>query len=552
MGTRSRLALLAICFAIGGCAAGERRPQPLAEPGDSSREATSAAAAPASPPSSTDPQSASVNDKRGGSSALQAQREQELAITDVPRCARKIGTLAIVDGDDPRGWTSYSLGPPQKLLKLLVQRSGCFDLVDRGSGLSAAERERAIGGNLGLQRGSNVGRGQIKAADYVLVAELQRSVGAEGNNAAGGLIGGLVGGRFGGLAGGVRTKKVEANTVLSITNVRTTETVATTEGYAAKRDLNFAGGGALGGLGAVGGGYDNTEVGRVATLSFIQAYAKLVTELGAVAPSGQPTMGGAIRSYIAERSIALRATASTAARVIRTLPGGAAVYRTGRAAGPWWEVADERDNVGWVLNTGLVASTNDFRVAGPEEQLLPWPPPRPSAMADVTAKFRKGAALGSYDHQLRAMLNRRGYANLRYFSVPNGFGITTNVERLDDLGRPHRNRWNRKPPPPGGILDYVRQLIQGDTGRFRVLVFIVSDQEPRPASYRAKQLDLDRWQESGQLALSGQTARRSSPSLRVWMLAYEFVSSKSKSGDLVADNEGAFPVDVHTSFLGLR
>ena len=51
---------------------------------------------------------------------------------------------------------------------MLVARSGCFNLVDRGSGLNAAEKERAIGGNLGLQRGSNVGQGQVKAADYVL------------------------------------------------------------------------------------------------------------------------------------------------------------------------------------------------------------------------------------------------------------------------------------------------------------------------------------------------------------------------------------------------
>ncbi|MDB5720884.1 MAG: hypothetical protein JWP15_1502, partial [Alphaproteobacteria bacterium] len=36
-------------------------------------------------------------------------------------------------------------------------------------------------------------------------------------------IGGLVGGRFGALAGGIRTKKLAANTVRSVTNVRTTE-----------------------------------------------------------------------------------------------------------------------------------------------------------------------------------------------------------------------------------------------------------------------------------------------------------------------------------------
>ena len=94
-------------------------------------------------------------------------------MNDVPHCLRKLGTVSVMDGDDPSGWTQFQLAGPQKLLKVLVQRSGCFNLVDRGSGLSAAQRERDIGGGMGMQRGSNVGQGQIKAADYVLVAEVQ-------------------------------------------------------------------------------------------------------------------------------------------------------------------------------------------------------------------------------------------------------------------------------------------------------------------------------------------------------------------------------------------
>ena len=42
--------------------------------------------------------------------------------------------------------------------------------------------------------------------------------------------------------------------------------------------------------------------------------------------------------------------------MIRTLPAGAIVYPTGNKNGLWWEVADENDNVGWVLNTRLAPS----------------------------------------------------------------------------------------------------------------------------------------------------------------------------------------------------
>jgi hypothetical protein len=290
-----------------------------------------------------------------------AQKLQAATMNDVPHCVRKLGTVSVMDGDDPRGWTQFQLAGPQKLLKVLVQRSGCFNLVDRGSGLSAAQRERDIGGNLGLQRRSNVGQGQIKAADYVLIAEVQAADRDSGGSAAGAGIGGLIGGRFGALAGGFRSKKMEANTVLSLTNVRTTETIAVQDGYAAKNSVSFGGGGGLGffggAAGLVGGGYDSTDIGRIVTLAFIQAYAKMVTDLGLVTAGAAGTAEAApARTFTAMGSVAMRASGAAGAKVIRTLPPGAIVYPTGAKNGLWWQVADENDNVGWVLNTKLAPS----------------------------------------------------------------------------------------------------------------------------------------------------------------------------------------------------
>ncbi|MBM6577589.1 hypothetical protein KCP91_14495 [Microvirga sp. SRT01] len=289
--------------------------------------------------------------------ASKGQQMQVQAVNDVPRCTRKLGTVSIADGDDPSAWTQNSLAPPQKLLRVLVQRSGCFNIVDRGTGLNAASRERAIGGGLGLQRGANVGQGQIKAADYVLVAEIAgANSNVSGSGVAGG-IGGLVGGRIGGLLGGLKSKKMEANTQLSLTNVRTTETIAVEDGYAAKNNLAFGAGGFLAIGGAVGGGYDNTDIGRIVTLSFIQAYTKMVNTLGLVTPGDAGTAQAApTKTFTAQGPVAMRASGVASARVIRTLPVGSIVYPTGQKAGLWWEVADENDNVGWVLNTKLAPS----------------------------------------------------------------------------------------------------------------------------------------------------------------------------------------------------
>jgi len=290
-----------------------------------------------------------------------AQKQQEAAENDVPHCVRKLGTVSVADGDDPSGWTQFSLAPPSKLLKVLIQRSGCFNLVDRGAGLHAAETERNIGGGLGLQRGSNVGIGQIKAADYVLVAEVQGANSNASGSAVGGLVGGLVGGRFGALAGGIGSRKMEANTVLSLTNVRTTETVQTEEGYAVKNSLSFGAGGGAGffggGIGAVGGGYDNTDIGKIVTMAFIQAYSKMVTDLGLLQPGSTGTAEASpTKTFTAMGPVAMHKTAAAGGAVIRTLPPGAMVYPTGNKNGLWWEVADENDNVGWVLNTRLAPS----------------------------------------------------------------------------------------------------------------------------------------------------------------------------------------------------
>ena len=290
------------------------------------------------------------------------QQLQQATMNDVPHCLRKLGTVSVMDGDDPRGWTQFQLTGPQKLIKVLVQRSGCFNLVDRGSGLSAAQRERDIGNGLGLQRRSNVGQGQIKAADYVLVAEVQAADRDSGGSAVGAAAGGLIGHGFGAVLGGISSRKMEANTVLSLTNVRTTETVAVQDGYAAKNSISFGGGGGggfwgSGGAALVGGGYDSTDIGRIVTLAFIQAYGKMVTDLGLLSAGSAGTAeASAGKTFTAQAPVAMRVRAAAGAKVIRTLPPGAIVYPTGAKNGLWWEVADENDNVGWVLNTKLAPS----------------------------------------------------------------------------------------------------------------------------------------------------------------------------------------------------
>ena len=135
-----------------------------------------------------------------------ARAEEEKTRPEIPRCERPLGAITIVDGDR-RGWTVYDLQSPQKLLKLYVQQSGCFVLVDRGAGFDAAQRERDLEKQGDLQRRSNIGGGQVRAADYILVAEVVAADRDTGGSAVGGIIGGIIGGPIGGaIGGGLRTR----------------------------------------------------------------------------------------------------------------------------------------------------------------------------------------------------------------------------------------------------------------------------------------------------------------------------------------------------------
>ncbi len=214
------------------------------------------------------------------------RKAQASGTQDIPHCTRSLGTVAIVE-PDTQWWREYNLGSPEAILKVFIAQSGCFTMVNRGRAMQNRNMERAMADNGELQGGSNLGRGQVKAADYFLQPDIVSGNNHSGGNNVGAALGGLMGRHFGGIgavAGGINVNKKEANVTLSLVNARTTEDQALTEGYYRKSDLSFgagAGGGWWGGFAAAGGGgYQDTAIGQVIVLAYLDAYTKLVTQLG--------------------------------------------------------------------------------------------------------------------------------------------------------------------------------------------------------------------------------------------------------------------------------
>jgi len=200
------------------------------------------------------------------------------------RCDSPLGTVSLIENVDA-GWYTvltgeYKLPPTANLLRLLVQQSNCFVVVERGAaGMNAMTRERALMQSGEMRGGSNFGRGQMVASDYGLSPEIVFS-----NNDAGGLggaIGGLVGGGRGraiaSLGASLQTK--EAAALLTLIDNRSGVQVAASEGSASKTD--FAGFGELSGLRGAGGigGYTRTPQGKLIAAAFMDAFNQMVRSL---------------------------------------------------------------------------------------------------------------------------------------------------------------------------------------------------------------------------------------------------------------------------------
>lgn len=203
----------------------------------------------------------------------------EGANSQLERCAESLGTLTVVE-DSGSNWyrtlRDSKLGSTTPVLKLLVQQSNCFVVVERGRALDNAQQERALQQSGELREGSNFGKGQMVSADYTMSPSVTFSNNDAGRvgGAVGGLLPGSLGAAVGFVAGNAKFK--EASTVLTLVDNRSTVQLAAAEGSARNVDFGAFGGAFMSGLAGVGGGYANTAEGKVIVAAFTDAYNNLV------------------------------------------------------------------------------------------------------------------------------------------------------------------------------------------------------------------------------------------------------------------------------------
>ena len=206
-----------------------------------------------------------------GGTAAQGQN------TSLEKCTDTLGTMALQEDINAPWYTQlrqYNLGSTVPVLRLMIQQSNCFVIVERGAGLQAMERERNLMRGDEGRAGSNMGGGQMVAADYLMRPSIQFS-GKTGGG--GGGLGGLLPGALGAVAGNVGVN--EASTTLLMVDIRSGVQISAAEGSGKNYDFGLFGSAFTGGLAGAGGGYSNTPRGKVVVAAFADSYNQMVKAL---------------------------------------------------------------------------------------------------------------------------------------------------------------------------------------------------------------------------------------------------------------------------------
>lgn len=192
-------------------------------------------------------------------------------------CEAPLGTVGLFEDRSLPWWSIYSnrypqLGSTIPVLRLMVQQSNCFVVVERGAAMKATQVERELAASGELRSNSNVTKGQMVAADYSLSPSIQFAGKTGGAGAA--LAGALLGGAGKLIAGGLR--KNEAATTLLMVDNRSSVQISAATGSATNSDFSLLGGIFGSSRAGVAGAYSRTPQGKLIIAAFTDSYNQMV------------------------------------------------------------------------------------------------------------------------------------------------------------------------------------------------------------------------------------------------------------------------------------
>lgn len=186
---------------------------------------------------------------------------------------------------------------------------------------------------------------------------------------------------------------------------------------------------------------------------------------------------------------------------------------------------------------------------------FPWPPPQASTDYVMPTNIWSGVdTLGAVDDRLQQALDACGYFEQSYFAVPGGFALVTRLEQFNDDGtcRPGKDRWNISLKPTSfNMADYFRALFWGRKGRYRLIVFIVTDRVFAEKDEGIRGEDARQWLRTGAKYLTPTLAAQPfGKNHRCTALVYEFELEETLKEPRLL-NPASQPGRIHIQASGL-
>lgn len=153
---------------------------------------------------------------------------------DVPKCKRNIGVIALLEQESEFPGNGMQQNAVS-LLRYLIQRSGCFTVVDRGAAIAKLDAERGYS--------ENPGRPQYRRMDYLLSARVifQETLANDtGFNLSRSITRAPADSIGFGAGVSVAVRKTEANVLLLLTDVRSSLQLRAEQGSATKLDTTMS------------------------------------------------------------------------------------------------------------------------------------------------------------------------------------------------------------------------------------------------------------------------------------------------------------------------
>jgi len=192
---------------------------------------------------------------------------------------------------------------------------------------------------------------------------------------------------------------------------------------------------------------------------------------------------------------------------------------------------------------------------------FPSQPPEPYKDIQITSLFPRSGenpVIGQLVQQIQAMLGKAGYdKKLRYYRFKShGFAVATSIEHFDEVNGSHVETGQRfvgglsNSPPANGLVDYLRRMITGKQGQYRMFVILATNETYEYSRAPMSAAEKEQITRGGADSLSdGILNGEWNTNVRVKLLVYEFEKLAGRPAILASNPKDA---DWHFEKSGLQ